>query len=416
MSNQTALTQLADHYDHYVRTIKKQIKKPDPDEVIRCLLLRDRIASLVKDADALDSQSAICIAEADEALRECADAIAQVDKYVSWRESFSPPSTAWWWHFAPPDQTALLKGGVTIWVLINITIALAILSDVAPRFLTGGPDIWGGVAVIGQGLLVLITSGSLLVPAVRESFEQIQRTLNLSGYFQHILQALFATLVVFVLLTIRFVFLETFALHYYRSGIAHYQANRLALAQYDFERSLLLNPDSRLTRYQLGVLYEDLGDLDRARTEYWLAAKAGLDVAYNNLARLYILDGESVQAVPLLIESINVSQDESDLPTLSYTVFKNLAWARLEQGPARYDEALGDADVALELASIIKASDPDVYNTLSIAAPYCIRAKVLESRGINPRSDWEQCRDLAHPIKPDDEMWLGMAQEYFSRQ
>jgi Flp pilus assembly protein TadD len=58
----------------------------------------------------------------------------------------------------------------------------------------------------------------------------------------------------------------------------------------DFTNALKLDPNFAETHYNLGSLYEDVRDFDRARSEYRLAMLGGLAAAYNNLARLYILD------------------------------------------------------------------------------------------------------------------------------
>ena len=83
-------------------------------------------------------------------------------------------------------------------------------------------------------------------------------------------------------------------------GLEHYLASRLPQAVSDFTKALELDPNFAETHYNLGSLYEDLRDFDKARAEYRVAILGGLAAAYNNLARLYILDKDYAAAVDLL--------------------------------------------------------------------------------------------------------------------
>jgi Flp pilus assembly protein TadD len=146
--------------------------------------------------------------------------------------------------------------------------------------------------------------------------------------------------------------------------------------------------------YNLGVLYEDLQQIDKARTEYLAAVQGGLDAAHNNLARLNILGENYSAAVPLLKKGLLLTKDDE----VRYDLHKNLGWARL--GQARYDEAIVELQAAIALL-------PDK------APAHCLLAQVLENRGdqAGAQVEWELCLKLADPLRPDEDTWIGMARQ-----
>ena len=60
----------------------------------------------------------------------------------------------------------------------------------------------------------------------------------------------------------------------------------------------------------MGNVYEELGKLEPAQAEYEIAIQGGLPDAYNNQARLYILQEQFDRAAVLLEQGLErVSQD-----------------------------------------------------------------------------------------------------------
>ncbi|NEQ85288.1 MAG: tetratricopeptide repeat protein, partial [Moorea sp. SIO2I5] len=98
--------------------------------------------------------------------------------------------------------------------------------------------------------------------------------------------------------------------YFNEQGLKNYDNGDWSSAQSDYERALSLNPDNADAHYNLGSLYEDLQELDKARTQYRLAAQGGLDAAYNNLGRLYIIDKKYSEAVSLLLKGLDNLQEE----------------------------------------------------------------------------------------------------------
>jgi tetratricopeptide (TPR) repeat protein len=193
--------------------------------------------------------------------------------------------------------------------------------------------------------------------------------------------------------------LPSIAVQYNNSGLQNYSAGRLTSAQFDYLRAIKLNPDYVDAHYNLGLLYEDFQQIDKARVEYWAAVQGGLAAAHNNLARLYILDKDYAVAVPLLKKGLMIANNDA----VNYYLHKNLGWARL--GQSRYDEALVELQAAIALA-------PDQ------APAHCLLAQVLEGQGdtVAAREEWEICLKFADSLRPDEDTWIGLARQRLSRE
>lgn len=177
-------------------------------------------------------------------------------------------------------------------------------------------------------------------------------------------------------------------------GVENYLAERLTQAVSDFTKALELDPNFAETHYNLGSLYEDLRDFDRARSEYRLAMLGGLTAAYNNLARLYILEKDYAAAVDLLLKGLKVAEREAE----KYALRKNLGWARLGQN--RYAEAK---------AELLTAIDLDRKQ----ASAYGLLAQALEGLGekVEALVAWENCLRYASSYRPDEDTWIDLARQ-----
>lgn len=181
-------------------------------------------------------------------------------------------------------------------------------------------------------------------------------------------------------------------------GLENYLAQRLPQAISDFSKALELDPDFAETHYNLGSLYEDLRDFDRACSEYRLAMLGGLTAAYNNLARLYILEKDYAAAVGLLLKGLKLAQLDAEKSALQ----KNLGWARLEQG--RYAEAK---------AELLTAIDLDRKQ----ASAYGLLAQALEGLGekVEALVAWENCLRYASSYRPDEDTWIDLARQRLAK-
>lgn len=201
-------------------------------------------------------------------------------------------------------------------------------------------------------------------------------------------------------------------------GVTNHLAGKLPKAQFFYFLAHKLNPASPATHYSQGVMYEDQQNYEKARAEYQLAIEGGLIEAYNNQARLYILQTKEYDAaVALLNKGLLLAKNDR----VKADMYKNRGWARLEQG--RYAEAKVDLQEAIKLKSDSPNSDsypsgtPEANN--SRAPAYCLLAQVLEREGDNKSAipQWENCLGYSYQTNlPEEDSWFHLAQQRLNVQ
>jgi len=187
----------------------------------------------------------------------------------------------------------------------------------------------------------------------------------------------------------------------------------------------------------LGALYEDLGEVEKAKEQYRLAVHGSEAIAFNNLARLYNLEKKYTEAFGLLwlgLQQSEVTEQLKNDSKLQIAWYKNLGWARY--GQKRYSEAEAQLTLAITLASNLEKSQPgtsseqtsqhDQVSTthdaseaaVSLSAAYCLRAQVYTALKKTSKidSDWDACLQNANPSLPELDQWATLAQTYQQSQ
>lgn len=179
-------------------------------------------------------------------------------------------------------------------------------------------------------------------------------------------------------------------------GVKSHLTGLLPRAEFFYSWALKLNPTSKVADYNLGRLYEDQQNMELAHAKYRKAMQDDFVAApaYNNLARLYILDNDYTSAVDLLSKGMNLATDNEE----KYALLKNLGWARLMQ--ARYPQAKAHLQEAIALDS-------------DKAPAHCLMAQVLEAQQDKAQAlpEWETCLAYASYDNPDEDTWIGMAKK-----
>ena len=388
------LSQAVAHYSATLSAVEDAQPQRSAEQILAVLKARDAIHVVLTDKTQNPVEDLIVIVQLDARLKRQIAQIARVVELADWRASLQPPDEAWWWFIKTPpsgwDRFDWLWGALTI---LCLTISLGLVADISSRFLSGGPDTWAALAVVSQSMLTLLAAGGALTVAGQEAIKRILASLNVPAHFKQEARLMLAILLLGGLAVLR-LSLPDIAIWYNNDGLQNYNAGRLTSAQFDYLRAIKLNPDYLEAHYNLGLLYEDLQQIDRARGEYLSAVQGGLDAAHNNLARLYILEEDYNAAVPLLKRGLLLTNHDA----VKYDLHKNLGWARLKQ--ARYEEAHVELEAAIALA-------PDH------APAHCLLAQVLESQGngVGAQVEWETCLKLADSLRPDEDTWIGMARQ-----
>lgn len=372
--------------------------------VLEVLLARNDVSEAASRLSAPPPELMFQIVQLDERLKPHGEAIAQTVNLPAWRDSLKPPDSAWWWTFHKPERLDPRDRIDWLWSALSIaclTGAVSLLGDISSRFLTGGPDTFGAIAISVQGVLTALAGGGALTRVGKETTQTILTKLNIPRYFWAEVTAVFSFLVLVMLIGFR-LSLPMISAIYTATGTRHYNEGRFTSAALDYERSLKLYPNNATSNYWLGRLYEELNQIDTAQKQYQVAVQANFVPAYNNLARLYILDGKNEAAVSLILRGQALTDD----PQVLFFMNKNLGWARFQQ------ERFPEAEAALLDARSL-SQDAGLAERADVA---CLLAQVYDAIGDTDRAltEWETCLSFANPEVPEEDLWLNVARQKLS--
>ncbi|BDI21043.1 hypothetical protein ANSO36C_68450 (plasmid) [Nostoc cf. commune SO-36] len=361
------------------------------------LKARDEVQAALAQNKQVIIEELFKIGELDQRLKKHSGTIAQILVGTNYRTIVNPSADAWWWLFQPPlhrwDRFDWLWG---FFSAAFLTFTIALLTNVASRFLSGGPDTFGAFTVIGNSVLALLAGQGAFTKGGQSYVKRVLERIGIPKHLWQEASCTFAFLVFIAVLSLHSS-LPRIAELYYKWGVKDYEAGRLASAQNNFERSLKLNPDNSQAHFGLGVISEDLLQLETARTEYQIAIKGNLPQAYSNLGRLYILDEKYAAAVSVLLRGSQLQMEDA----VRYRLQKNLGWARLKQ--KRYRESASELEEALNLTK-----DP-----IEQAPARCLLAQVLEGQGSkkSARQQWQTCLQNATPQTQEEDQWIDLARQ-----
>ena len=382
---------------------------PSATQVLVLFKSRDRLQLLLdKSQYSLKVNHYETILELDQQLTVLITEASNTIETSLWVRSFNPPKSHWWWYLEKPLESARhfdwLWKGLTIAFL---SFSLTFLVKLAAVFLSEGPDILGAFTIISQSTLTLLAAGGTLSKTGERGLEKFFSSQNIAKKYWGIIK-LFLAITLLIMTVSVYSNLNRFSNIYLSRGKQHQENKFWSNAEKDFQRSLMLNPDNAETHFRLGLLYEEILDLEKAQMQYELATQGGNTSAKNNLAYLYIQQQRYADAF-FVLNSIrnfafsdslgNLSFADTRAQKLAYSIRKNLGWARL--GQMRFSEA------AVQLNEAIRIS-PETGDA------YCLLAQVHEqqqqlSAAINA---WQNCIAFTDSDRPERDLWLEQGRQY----
>lgn len=402
------LDKTIERYETEIERLKVTDTDIDAEQVLEVLSARDAVQLALKGATFIPTSRLKQVLELDAELRKQAvhiNKVIKAEQFAQWRESTHPPAEAWWWRLE--NLTPHHKWDRFDWLWKGLVVAgwtanLSLLINIATRFLSGGAGLLGASAVILPSILALLQASSELTQAGKQGFDKLLTKLNIPQHL-HEEAKLGSTLLMTIFLLGFWLSLPSISQLYNRQGLSNYLQGKLGAAEQDYLKAISLDADNADAHYNLGNLYEDLQDFEKARKHYQIAVGSDVPDAYNNLARLYIQDKKYSQARALLQNGLVKAQD---LPEVRYSLFKNLGWVRFEQG--RYEEAQLNLQAAIGIAN-----NPDVAkNIRNTGAAHCILAQVLErQKQLAALEQWQKCCEQGSTLNADEDTWLHLARQ-----
>jgi tetratricopeptide (TPR) repeat protein len=420
MENVHPLDSAANDYRQWVSKLVGTADAWNEETVLATLHSRDRVQHLIDqmaempDEATLPPQFWLDLANADAELGRQSDRLRDLPALASWRKSVHPREHHWWWYPPTPepprDGLAWLWGGLTIAML---TISLALAQDIASRFTANAPGVWSSLGAIAPVILTLFASGGALTKVGQQALENILSSRGSDHRNWARLKFFLAVALALGLFFFHSLGLPRIAQAYNQKGAGQYESGDWASAQNNFQQALSLKPDYPEAQFNLGVIYEEFQEYDKAQTEYLKAVQGGYLPAYNNLARLYLRDGNYDRATPLLLQALSNPELQQKGPELEYVLRKNLGQVRLEQG--RLPEAETELLEAIRIGKALDPPRPDAH---------CLLAQVLEKQPAGAteapatavptvREAWTQCLQYAN--RPEDDPWAGLARDALTK-
>lgn len=392
-------------------TILEESTKASEEQILRILTQRDRIHKLLPDTSQTSEDILLKLFLLDNRLKKQANKINQEIHLADWRASLEIPGTFWWWFLQDEnhrlDQFDWLWNALTV---TSLTASVSLLVDISTRFLSGGTGLISSFAVISQSVLTLITAGSILTEAGRIGVEKLLLSVGIKTYLWQETKLGISALLLFSLISVK-VSLPKIAEQYNQQALTDYEAQNWDNAISNYQKSINLDADNAKAHRQLGLIYEQLQDLDKAQSEYRLAAQGNLLIAYSDLARLYLIKKKPAEAVSLLYVVQAQAKSDQKLTIednfLLYNLHKNLGWARFQQ--QRYPEAQEE----LEKAITFQEKLPLVNNYKKNGAAYCLLAQVFENLKSLDKANtqWELCIAYGNNRIPEVDTWKGIARQ-----
>ncbi|NEO64679.1 MAG: tetratricopeptide repeat protein [Moorea sp. SIO4G2] len=383
----------------------KESQSPQVKEVLEIFNARDAVQAVWSQCNHVSTTDQQRLIELDRELKSKAGQITKVMDLAEYRNSFQPQAAAWWWRLeteAPPhlsDRWDWLWRGLTVG---SWTVNLSLLVDIVPRFLSAGTGVPGVAVVAFPSILTLLQARSELTQAGKEGFEKLLNRLRIPKPYHQ--EAKFAfTLFVSGIIVLLSSNKPAFSDWYNRQGVKKYHQGQLAGAEADYLQALALDPDNAKAHYNLGSLYEDLQQFDKAKSQYQFAVKGNLIKAENNLARLWILEKKPELATPLLWKSLQ--EMENQPLRIRYNLMKNFGWALLQQ------QQLDQAESILTGAIALATTPEGLEQITTRASAHCLLAQVYEQQTRNGEAleQWQKCSQLGSIVNPDQAKWLVLA-------
>lgn len=264
-------------YETAIAQLTQAIAETKPDAVLLPVILevlaaRDALQTQLTAASAVTGEALSLIAHLDQHLKDQATTIGRCLKLIDWQTSFSPPVTAWWWTLEPASPNPWWNQD-WIWQAVSITcitVAVGLFGEVSTRFLKGGPDTLGAIAVSAQSIGALLTAGGALTVAGQEANKRLLNRLQIPDRYWHTVGAGGSLLLLLSAVGLR-TSLPQIASLYSDWGFQKYKQGDWGSAEELYQRALQLNPDNDQASFRLGVLYEELQDSEKARSNYRLA-------------------------------------------------------------------------------------------------------------------------------------------------
>ncbi len=427
MSNSSSVASFSaalKHYDSTLKTIEKAESPPSDSKILALLCARDTLASALSELALSESSSSreepatgeteaietvkelTLLYQLDLKLKQQAPTIVAHGHLADWRNSFNPPPEAWWWRLEtikiPKAEEIKRFKQYLDWIFNGLTLlgllgVATFTTSFIQLFGAGGFGPLESFGLIGQSGLLLTAVGSLGGEG-KKKIEEFLQVLGVPRRFLSLFSLTVSSLLFLGSVSV-YRFIPKIAESYFDSGLTAYESRKFTQAENDFKQALRLDQQNANFNLGLGSIYETLSQNEAAITQYQIAIGKGSIRAINNLARIYLVQGDLVKAETLLFVGLQAAQRQQQVSN-EYHLYKNLGWLLLQKGD--YEAA----EQALKQA--IERENVDMTTRVGTGLSYCYFAQTQDKLGQTQAAKpyWENCINKAIPETLGEMKWF----------
>ena len=408
--------------NHYQQTLQawREANSPSETEGLALLQARDSLHRALEQFPLDSSPTLLTLRNLDQTLVQQATALDAKLQFEQYRKSLSPQPEQWWWFLdqvKPPhplDRFDWFFNGISLGAW---TISLAFLVDISRRFLLGGSGVGGLSVVTLSSLLTLLKARSDITEAGQKGFRILLEKLRVKSYLQAEATC-FTTALLTIFLGVLWCNLPHISRYYNAQGQQAQHTGELGKAEQLYHQAISLDVDNGDAHYNLGTLYEDLQDTEKATAQYLIAIQADIPDAYNSLARLHLQAAtrsqdvatqttKQHQAIALLSQGLQLAESQDSVLSIKYSFYKNLGWARLLQKQPQTAQPL------LEIAIDLSEQSP-ANSVTNQGSAHCLLAQSLDAQGsskaLQALQSWQRCCQLGTSADANEDAWILQAQ------
>ncbi|WP_071517735.1 tetratricopeptide repeat protein [Geitlerinema sp. PCC 9228] len=429
----TALPEAIARYTQALEALEADTSKPSPPTVLEVLLARDEVKNALEDTDKADPQDVNTIIQLDQRLQKQAKVISRRGDLPNWRNSLKPDESSWWWFFQTVKKVNQWDRLDWLWNLLtagSLAVTASLFITIFQALSVGGGVTWQqSFAGIAQGTGLLVIAQSSLTSKGQERVKAFLRNTGIPDYLYS--EVLFGASA--LLLLVSYVVYDQLPERLLKQGKEYQNNGNLSQAETRYLQALNLDPENSDINLSLGEVYESLGSLDQALSQYRVAALEGTPKALNNMGHVYLHRYNPVKRrnTPIVAEtflrlglqraSLEVENQEdsqkqenkAEKLQTKYLLQQNLGWSLLMQ--KEYDEAEKYLEASRDTYDEILDSEPnspgkEVKEEEKIAmASECLLTQVyqIQQRSTDEiNSMYQACLDRSLPQSVDQYKWL----------